>query len=1395
VPDTDARESPGKRLVRRHTLLPTLVREGFVSRRTLLALLALASVTVGSAPPASALDPTRAVDEYSLRYWTEENGLPHSSIWALRPTADGYLWLGTQAGLVRWDGIRFTLYDDASSDAFRENAVHALAEGADGTLYVAPIRDELLRRDRNGIVRLPGLLPASWRGHGVGDLLVARDGSLYITANGGLARIRAERNVELLAEAPMPRDLNLVRRRILQDSKGRILWAAPDGVWTLVGGRPRLVARVRDATALLLDHQGLLWVGTNHGELFVEHEGNVDRIRLSLDLGGHRMTSILEDRDHNLWLGTRGGLYRLRYAERWSGRLQRIAVAGVQDLAEDARGGLWVAARSGLLCLRDLAFRSFTPPSVSREVLSLAEDGAGALWFVTVEPPHLWSVTEGKVHAERAKRAVGRALAVHRDDTGTFWLGTTSGLFRRVKDRFVAVRDTAGIAVTAIADGPGQTLWLADDRGDLYREAPGRQKAFGREAGLPGKRISSLHGSRDGSLWVTTYDGVYRYADGRLQEVRLGDRPGYRFARQVTEDAEGRIWISTRAGLVRIAGGAVRTFGRHEGLPDTSINTVLDDRRGNLWLACPSGLLRVAKAQFERLDQGQLARIGYSVLGRSDRDMLFWSSSNAGLLARDGTLWFSTARGPLAVPDRQGPAAPPPPVAQIEEVFVDGGRVAPRAGRLALPAGARHLEIRFGAPSLEAPELLSFRYRLLGYESRWIEDTAHRVAHYTGLPPGSYGFQVEAGTAGGSWSQQAARLDLVLAPLWYQHGWVRGAPWTLVVGLPLLLYRWRLRRHRRRERELEQGVLDRTNELRAEIRARAQVEQALRVSEERYALAVRGTNDGIWDWDLATGKVYYSPGFEAILGYAAGELGDRPEQWLLRIHPEDVDAVQTKLVAAQQSQQAQLEDEHRIRHKDGTLRWTLLRAAVVRNDQGDVARLVGTLSDMTDRRAYDSLTGLPSRLYLVERVRDALNRKKRQPDYCFAVLAVDIDRFDLVTNSLGYQGSDRLLARVAERLVAGLRPSDVVGRFGGDDFVAILDDVADVSEAQVVAKRLQEAIVAPFDLDGKEIFATVSIGIAPGLASYEDPEDLVRDADTALGRAKGWGRARCDVFDERMRLQSTSRLQIEGELRRSCERGELRVRYQPVVVPSSGRIAGFETLVRWQHPSRGLLHPDEFILSAEETGTTVPIGYWVLRKACLQARAWSDRTSGGQAPFVSVNVSARQFAEPDFVGRVQAVLAETNCPPGILHLEITETTLLQANRNVLETLGRLRQLQLHLAVDDFGTGYSSLGYLERFPIDLLKIDRSFMRGMGPHGERQALVRMMVALAKDMDMIAVAEGVETEVQRDILITLGCHLAQGYYFAEALEAEAATVLLEKTPLAEVRRRSTAQASLFN
>ena len=212
--------------------------------------------------------------------------------------------------------------------------------------------------------------------------------------------------------------------------------------------------------------------------------------------------------------------------------------------------------------------------------------------------------------------------------------------------------------------------------------------------------------------------------------------------------------------------------------------------------------------------------------------------------------------------------------------------------------------------------------------------------------------------------------------------------------------------------------------------------------------------------------------------------------------------MQTKLVAAQQSQQTQLEDEHRVRHKDGTLRWTLLRASVVRNAQGEVARLVGTLSDVTDRRAYDSLTGLPTRLHVVERVRDALGRKKRQPDHCFAVLAIDIDRFDLVTNSLGYQGSDRLLAGVARRLGSSLRPTDVLGRFGGDDFVAILNEVANVEEAQAVATRLQQAIAAPFELGGKELFTSVSIGIAPGLASYDDPEDLVRDADTALGRAK-----------------------------------------------------------------------------------------------------------------------------------------------------------------------------------------------------------------------------------------------------------------------------------------------------
>ncbi|HYE12841.1 MAG TPA: EAL domain-containing protein [Pyrinomonadaceae bacterium] len=426
---------------------------------------------------------------------------------------------------------------------------------------------------------------------------------------------------------------------------------------------------------------------------------------------------------------------------------------------------------------------------------------------------------------------------------------------------------------------------------------------------------------------------------------------------------------------------------------------------------------------------------------------------------------------------------------------------------------------------------------------------------------------------------------------------------------------------------------------------------------------------------------------------------------------------------------------------------------------------------------HDALTGLPNRMLITDNLRLALERAHRCAGYHFAVLFLDLDRFKNVNDSLGHTVGDELLVAIARRLEAGLRPADMVARLGGDEFAILLDGISGVGDATGTAERIQEALSAPFSLRGHEVFTTTSVGIALGGVGYESPEDILRDADIAMYRAKDKGKACHEVFAASMYTRAVTLMQMENDLRRALEREELRVHYQPVVSLTTGRISGFEALVRWQHPERGMVPPGDFIPMAEETGLILPLGLWVLREACRQVREWQGRSPMHRALTLSVNLSGKQFMQPDLVEHVEDVLRETDFDPRCLQLEITESVLMDSAESAVAMLEALRAIGARVSIDDFGTGYSSLSYLHRFPINTLKIDRSFVGRMGPGVEKAEIVRTIVTLARNLGMEVVAEGVETLDQSEQLRALECDYAQGYLYSKPVSGEAAGALLAK------------------
>jgi len=564
-------------------------------------------------------------------------------------------------------------------------------------------------------------------------------------------------------------------------------------------------------------------------------------------------------------------------------------------------------------------------------------------------------------------------------------------------------------------------------------------------------------------------------------------------------------------------------------------------------------------------------------------------------------------------------------------------------------------------------------------------------------------------------------------------------------------------------------------------------QEGLKESEERYALAARGANDGLWDWNLEANVVYFSTRWKNMLGYQESEIGDKPDEWLDRIHDADRERVNEEIAAHQKGSVPQFESEHRVLHKDGTFRWMLCRGLAVHNGSGKTLRMAGWQTDITEGKVSDPLTGLPNRLLFTDRVGRLVKHSKRRKEYLFAVLFLDLDGFKMINDSLGHLVGDQLLVAVASRLEKCLRATDtvarlgegfIVARMGGDEFTVLLEDLKHPDDAKQAADRLMKAVTSPFMLGGREVFTSLSIGIALSGPGYEQAEDILRDADTAMYRAKSMGKARYEIFDADMRASVVARLQLEMDLRRALEHGEFHNVYQPIVSLAAGQIVGFEALLRWQHPTRGLLGPVEFIAVAEETGLIRDLGWWNLREACQQMTEWRADYGAYSQLTMSVNLSPKQFLQANLVEDIGSLLRELNLPPQALKLELTESTVMGDPSAAVEMLQQIKSLGISLAIDDFGTGYSSLSYLHRFPLDTLKIDRSFISSIG-NGEETEIARTILPMASNLHLDVVAEGVETIEQLVLLKKLHCKYGQGYYFSKPLSAEEAGLLLAEQP----------------
>jgi diguanylate cyclase (GGDEF)-like protein len=555
---------------------------------------------------------------------------------------------------------------------------------------------------------------------------------------------------------------------------------------------------------------------------------------------------------------------------------------------------------------------------------------------------------------------------------------------------------------------------------------------------------------------------------------------------------------------------------------------------------------------------------------------------------------------------------------------------------------------------------------------------------------------------------------------------------------------------------------------------------------DRFDLAAQGIKNGLWDWDLVTSRIHYSPVWISMLGCGDSEIGNSSEEWFRRIHPEDLDWVRREIEIYVDNGSTEFEIQHRMLHKDGCYRWMSCRGVITRDETAHAVRIAGSHSNITAEKVLDTLTGLPNRLLLIDRLTRSIEKAKKREDFLFAVLIIDLDLLESGINRLETQNSNPLIVAAARRLETSLMNYDrsademrehLVVRDGGEEFIALLDGLSEVGEAKTVAERLLAEVSAPFDFNGREVYLTASIGIALSVTGYRTADEAIRDAEAARHRAKSLGKSRCEIFDI-SKLESTqTKNQLEKDLQLALIQNEFDVHYQPIVSLSTRRIIGFEALARWMHPSRGMVSPKDFIPIAEKTGLIIPLDRWVLQQACRQLKTWQEQLHISKNLWVSVNLSGLEFTQPLLAKDISETLRATDLDAKCLMLELTEQSMIgnpEASRNLLM---QLRVMGVKIGLDDFGTGNSSLAYLRQFPMDYLKLDLFFVRSIENSKDTQEIVRAIAVLAQQLGLQIIAEGIENSRQLEQVRSLDCEYGQGFLFSRPVNSNQAENLLRK------------------
>ena len=1345
------------------------------------------------------LDPHRNIGQYGHKIWTSQTGVPGEAVYQIVQTIDGYLWLRTSAGLVQFDGVRFVRIDASLDNSPLRESVRAICKTRDGHLLVrGPSETLVYRAGRFDRLFSPAALPDGT----VRVVAQSSDGNVWIGADDFIFLARRDR-------------VEMVRRgtswivSTLESRTGDLWFGGLRGLMRYTGDRLTFEVLTRDgATALLEDGEGGLWVGTQKG-LYRLVPGRFQLNAQSQVLAGNEITALAEDRQGNVWVGTNGqGLLRFTN-HKWSSFTSRDGLSDdhVHSIIQDREGNLWVGTANGLDRFQDTPVITLTSTEglLSNDVTAVTE-GAGGGIFVFSDGAGLTELRAGAVRqykvADGLPAKFGASLYASAD--GSVWIGTEKGL-GQWKDRrlrtFTAGGELLGQFISAISEDD-QGLIIATSRTQVFRFKNDRLAEFtfdGRNTPLskPGNYTFVIYRAPDTTLWFGTVKGLFRFTRGARPEQSLQRRVKFPVT-SIFDDGAGYLWLGGRVpGITRfrIADGSIARYTSEQGLFDDIPTRILADRGGNLWISTSRGIFRVSRNELDNVSNGRLMRVHptlYDVAdGMKTGEASLPERQPAGWRLQSGLLLFTTRKGLVEIDPEHLPHHDSAPSVIVQSLAVDDDpatRISPvnvektTAGRLSinqptevhLPPGKGNLEFQFTTPSFIAPQKLQFRYQLQGFDKDWVDAGTRRIAYYTNIAPGTYRFKVTASNEDGVWNTTNASVGIYLAPHFYQTFWFY-AVCVLTFGAAITtLHRVRVSGLNKREKVLARRIHERTADLQREIVEHKRSEEMLQNSENKYRVLFEDSADATWLMD-ERGFLNCNSAALQMFGYSSGTQ---------MLHPADIspshqpDGTTSRAAADQRIVAAFLNGKERFEWMHQRKNGNVFPADVCLTALTLSGRrmLLATVRDITDRKvaekriqslAYsDALTGLPNRRLLQDRLTQALASARRRKDRV-ALLFFDLDRFKNINDSLGHSVGDLLLQEVAGRLTKWGREQDTVARVGGDEFLIVLTGLKDVTDAAVAAERLMDAMIGEYSIQGHALNLTGSLGISIFPEHGTDAETLIKNADTAMYSAKESGRNGFRFFTEDVNAQAVERLTLENSLQEALDKEELFLVYQPQVDMATGKIIGLEALLRWQHPELGLVPPDKFIRIAENCGLIVPIGEWVLRTACSQARKWQE---DGLPPVrVAVNVSAVQFRRQGFSEQVGRMLHETGLGPQYLELELTESLLLANTEVTLSVIEKLKAMGLTLAIDDFGTGYSSFSYLKQFRVSRLKIDRSFIRDVAVNADDGAITAAIISMAKSLKLTVIAEGVEDEAQMTFLRAHQCDEVQGYYFSKPLAVD--------------------------